>query len=152
MQCSATFLNLHFDSNCDHLCKDWHSAWLVCPEYPTDVHDELIVVFLKTFFFFFCFVARCIILLKEATAIRGYYFYERVLSSVDRWTGLQLCGPVCTVCSDTFLWEPALTFEAIWATVAHLQDHMDQCWPCHQFTVFPSSWTPARAAWAYALT
>ena len=45
--------------------------------------------------------------------------------SMGTLTGLWLHSPICnklwcTVCSDTYLLEPALTFSAIWATVACL--------------------------------
>ena len=47
--------------------------------------------------------------------------------SMGTLTSLQLCSPICnklwcTVYSDTFLSEPALTSSAIWATVARLLD------------------------------
>ncbi|KAK3570962.1 hypothetical protein QTP86_031236, partial [Hemibagrus guttatus] len=41
-------------------------------------HLKLVVVVIKPFLKHFCFVARCIILLKEETAIREYSFNERV--------------------------------------------------------------------------
>ena len=41
-------------------------------------HLKLVAVLLKPFLNHFCFIARHIMLLKEATAIREYCFHERV--------------------------------------------------------------------------
>ena len=54
--------------------------------------------------------------------------------SISILTGLRLRSPIrnklqCTVCSETILSEPALTFSAIWATVAHLLDQTTQAKP-----------------------
>jgi len=77
--------------------------------------------------------------------------------SMGTLTGLRLCSPIrnklrCTVYSDTFLSEPALTSWAIWARVACLLDRTTRAslrsprasvslgrpWPCRQFTTVPS--------------
>lgn len=35
--------------------------------------------------YFSCSVAGCIVLLKESTAIREYYYHEKVLMALGRW-------------------------------------------------------------------
>ena len=58
-------------------------------------HPKLVVMLLKPFQYQFCFVARHIILLKEATAIREYCFHERVhMVRVTCHLLPLLCGPV----------------------------------------------------------
>ena len=51
---------------------------LVCPTHPPDARLDRNLDRLKPFLNHFCFVAWCIILLKEATTIREYRFHERV--------------------------------------------------------------------------
>ena len=54
---------------------DWTEIWGI---WRPSQHLKLVVVLLKPFLNHCCFVARSIILLKEATAIREYRFHERV--------------------------------------------------------------------------
>ena len=86
--------------------------------------------------------------------------------SMGTLTSLQLCSPICnklwcTVYSDTFLSEPALTSSANWATVAHQLDWTTWAslrspwasvspgrpWPCHQFSEIFLPWTTFDRYW-----
>ena len=57
------------------LMLDWTEIWGL---WRPSQHLKLVVVLFKPFLNLFCFVEWCIILLKEATAIREYRFHERV--------------------------------------------------------------------------
>lgn len=85
------------------------------PSHPCEKKKRLIT-------FFHCSVV-------QVSCAHCYCFWTGV--SMATLTGLQLCCPMhnklwCSVYSDTFLPEPAVTFSIIWATVARLLERTSQ--------------------------